>query len=224
MRNNKKKLVTTIASLALVGAISIGATLAYLHTNSQEMTNTFTPKDGGKNISIELREPGWDGYNFGELNNGKQPDGKTANPNYSGEKEELGVNEAKAFAIGDVIAKNPQVKNTSGQDVWVAVVVNKADLPEFATIDWENGTAWEIGEKSGDTVIAYYKTVLSAGSVVSAPVFNSVTIGDVELTGNETIPTFDIDVTAYAVQAENIDDLTAAKAAFAAEFDGVFGA
>ena len=44
---NKKKLITTIASLALVGAISIGATLAYLNAQSQQMTNTFTPKDGG---------------------------------------------------------------------------------------------------------------------------------------------------------------------------------
>ena len=56
---NKKKLITTIASLALVGAISIGATLAYLSAQTDVMTNTFTSV--GSNLSIQLREPAWDG-------------------------------------------------------------------------------------------------------------------------------------------------------------------
>lgn len=210
---NKKKLITTIASLALVGAISIGATLAYLNAQSQQMTNTFTPKDGGRNISIELREPGWDGYNFGE---GESPDGSTVNPTYKGDKEALGLNEAKEFSPGDVIAKDPTVKNTCGQDVWVAVTVDKTGLPSYASLNWDK-TKWDIVGESGNTVIAYYRTKVTTNGTTS-PVFSQVTISDTatEVTG------FDIDVKAYAIQGENIDTLDAAKAAFHTEFDSIF--
>lgn len=43
---NKKALKTTVASLALVGVIGVGATLAYLSSQSNELTNTFTAGEG----------------------------------------------------------------------------------------------------------------------------------------------------------------------------------
>lgn len=42
---NKKKLVTTLGSLALVGAIGVGATLAYLTDQTANVTNTFNLSD-----------------------------------------------------------------------------------------------------------------------------------------------------------------------------------
>ncbi len=42
---NKKKLVTTLGSLALVGAIGVGATLAYLTDQTTNVTNTFNLSD-----------------------------------------------------------------------------------------------------------------------------------------------------------------------------------
>lgn len=50
---NKKKLGTTLASLALVGAIGVGATLAYLSDRTGTITNTFTL---GNNIDIQITE------------------------------------------------------------------------------------------------------------------------------------------------------------------------
>ncbi|WP_270639687.1 SipW-dependent-type signal peptide-containing protein [Longibaculum muris] len=50
---NKKKLGVTLGSLALVGAIGFGATLAYLSDTAGTLTNTFVV---GDNISIELDE------------------------------------------------------------------------------------------------------------------------------------------------------------------------
>lgn len=209
---NKKKIVTAIASLALVGAISIGATLAYLSAQTQTMKNTFTAP--GTNLSIELREPAWDGYNFGE---GTNPDGTTANPSYAGD-ETLGITEAANFAPGSVVAKNPMVKNTSTQDVWIAVVVDKTDLPDYVDIAWNN-TNWTIADTTGDKVIAYYNTTKAANEATEA-VFTQVSIANT--VSSITASSFDISVKAYAIQAANVNDLTAAQTAFAQQFPKVF--
>lgn len=55
---NKKKLGTTLASLALVGAIGVGATLAYLTDQSDGVKNTFTLSN---NVGIVLDEKNVDG-------------------------------------------------------------------------------------------------------------------------------------------------------------------
>lgn len=209
---NKKKIVTAIASLALVGAISIGATLAYLSAQTQTMKNTFTAP--GTDLSIELREPAWDGYDFG---GGTNPDGATANPDYQG-SETLGIIEAANFAPGSVAAKNPMVKNTSTQDVWIAVVVDKKDLPDYVNIAWDN-TNWAIADTTGDKVIAYYNTTRAEGEVTE-PVFTQVSIANT--VASITASSFDISVKAYAIQAANVNDLTAAQAAFAQQFPKVF--
>lgn len=49
---NKRKLVIMMASVALIGAVGIGATLAYF-TDSDEITNTIETG----NVDIELTEP-----------------------------------------------------------------------------------------------------------------------------------------------------------------------
>lgn len=55
---NKKKLGMTIGSLALVGAIAVGGTLAYLSDISDQVNNTFTMSD---NVRIYLDEQNTDG-------------------------------------------------------------------------------------------------------------------------------------------------------------------
>ena len=214
---NKKKIITAIASLALVGAISIGATLAYLSAQTQTMTNTFTAP--GTNLSIELREPAWDGYNFGEKNGNADPDGSSAKAGLTEEQiAALGITEAANFAPGSVAAKNPMVKNTSTQDVWIAVVVDKTNLPSYVDIAWNN-TNWTIADTTGDKVIAYYNTTRTADQATEA-VFTQVSIANT--VSAVTASSFDIDVQAYAIQAANVDDLAAAQAAFAQQFPDVF--
>lgn len=56
---NKKKLVKLGASLALVGVVGVGATLAYLQTEVQDLSNTFVLGDGyptGDTIALVLDE------------------------------------------------------------------------------------------------------------------------------------------------------------------------
>ena len=59
----KKQLVTAIASVCLVAALGVGATLAYYTSVSAEKVNTFTI---GK-VDINLVEPKWDGDNGKDL-------------------------------------------------------------------------------------------------------------------------------------------------------------
>ena len=50
---NKKKLITMVTALALVGAIGVGATLAYLSDKTQELTNTFTFATNGIGVGLD---------------------------------------------------------------------------------------------------------------------------------------------------------------------------
>ena len=52
----KKKITTLVASLALVGAVAFGATLAYF-TDSDNATNTITMG----HVDIDLTEPNYPG-------------------------------------------------------------------------------------------------------------------------------------------------------------------
>lgn len=214
---NKKKLITTIASLALVGAISIGATLAYLSAQTDVMTNTFTAPGEGKGLSIQLREPAWDGYEFGEYMAGdKNPDGQTA----KNDDPDLGINEAKNFAPGSTAEKNPQVKNTSTQDVWVALTIDASTLPEYVDINGWDNSAWKIADNKDGTYVAYYNTKLAPDAKTSA-VFGSVSI-DPTVNKVDEVPSYNIVINAYAIQAANVDDVNAAIGGFAQEFPEVF--
>ena len=214
---NKKRLITTIASLALVGAISIGATLAYLSAQTNPMTNTFTALDEGKGLSIQLREPAWDGYDFGEYMAGdKNPDGQTA----ESADPTLGINEAKNFAPGSTAAKNPQVKNTSTQDVWVALTIDASALPEYVDINGWDKSAWKIVDNQDGTYVAYYNTKLAPESKTNA-VFESVSIAST-VSEVEEVPSYNIVIKAYAIQGANIDTVDEAMGGFAQEFPTVF--
>ena len=52
----KKKALMSIVSLALVGAVAVGGTLAYLSSNSNKLTNTFTVGTGYQGQGLYLDE------------------------------------------------------------------------------------------------------------------------------------------------------------------------
>ncbi len=55
-KNNKRRLTPWAAlALALVLALSVGGTIAYLVTRANSITNTFTPS----NVDCEIVEPNW---------------------------------------------------------------------------------------------------------------------------------------------------------------------
>ena len=125
---NKKKLFT-FGSLALVGTIGVGATLAYLSDTAGELKNTFTV---GENIEILLQENKvvLDGENIGQ---------KIDN-DYIYTTQDYGVLE-----IGVKKKKNPHVYlSNASNDAYVFIKASGID--EFLKTDFT-------GDQKGDVYV-----------------------------------------------------------------------
>ena len=59
----KKKIAALITSLALVGVVVVGGTLAYLTAQTETVENVFTVG----NVSIDVEEPDWNPDDADEL-------------------------------------------------------------------------------------------------------------------------------------------------------------
>ena len=202
----KKKIALVVTALTLALVVAVGATLALFTDKTKNVTNTFTASAG---IDITLREPEWDGFTFDDSDEAYQWGTAAKDPQ---DAADLGITLAQNFAPKRVIPKNPQVKNTSAQDaVWVAVKIDFGieggfeALNQFATVNFDTAN-WEEKAGSNKTVFYYKTSSLEAGATTLTAVFDKVTIKDVSA---EDLKNFNIQVTAYAVQAESIDYATA---------------
>ncbi|MPW24653.1 hypothetical protein GC105_02445 [Alkalibaculum sp. M08DMB] len=192
----KNKFVLISITVALCAVIITGATFAYLTATSDEKVNTFTK---GTNIEIELREPAWDGQEFGESTIPEQT-------------STMGITKANNMVPGRVIPKDPKVKNTSVEEsVWIAIKLDYeveeelstySDIDDFATIAFS--TDWEAADQTN--TVFYYKTQV-ASSVETASLFDNITI--LSEIGIDDLHSFNITIQAYAVQAEGVDYNTA---------------
>lgn len=196
----KKSVLAVVLSLCLVAVVAIGATLALLSDKTNTVTNRFTVSQKG--IDIDLKEPAWDGIDFGAV--------EAENP----DDPALGINLAEDIVPGREIPKDPTVKNTGNHDAWVAIeleylkegaaaafadIAVQADI-NFDTINWT--------EKTGSNkTVFYYNVPLAVDAETKTALFDTVTINE-EL---EEVFAFDIKITAYAVQAEGVADLAAAQ-------------
>ena len=168
-----------ILALALVVVLAVtavtGATLAYF-TDTKEATNTFTVG----NVKIKLTEPSW-----------------TA----------TGVKDAPEVYPGEALAKDPTVENTGANPCFVRVKVDGLGiLGEGLEITYRTnyvnnalGAGW-VKHTDG---YYYYTEVLAANEKTTA-LFDQIVI-PTALTnenGEEYEDSYDIDVTAYAVQAQ----------------------
>lgn len=182
-------------SLVLVLGVAVTGTLALFSSKTNAIDNTFTMGEG---VSAELKEPGWDGIEFGTST--------ATNPN----DPTLGKNVAKEFEPGEIIAKNPQIKNTSKTTKVVTAVAisyggdtnDYTALSSFATIDF-NETNWEFNT---NRTVAYYKGTLAPGGKTE-PVFNNVTIKKEATT--DTLKNFVITVQGFVVQEDTTGGATA---------------
>lgn len=221
----KKRTGIILTSLLVIAVIAVGMTLALLQTSTGAKTNTFS---SNKNIAIELREPGWDGFQFGDAteSNGSN----VSNP----EDMNLGFNQAKNYLPGQIIDKNPQVQNIGqkdGVDAYVAIRVRYYSVAENGektqmtcdafkaayleeSINFSNEWA-EIQKSSDDQkdqVFLYGTekegTVLTKDRKTNA-LFDKVKLST-ELTPDETgkLPGFAIEVQAFAIQSDNVTDVT----------------
>lgn len=215
----RKRAGLAITGLLVVAIIAVGATLALLSTTTGTKTNAFS---SNRNISIQLRENEWDGYTF-EDGAGDSTTGLEENPNYTGNKEDLGVNQAKAYLPGQSIPKNPTVKNnnTNGNGVETRVALKvtyfigeqQVTYETFknkllATDGIEFNNKWEqIDGNDNDNMadIYLYQDVLGLEEDVNnttTPLFSTVPINKNLQPGEDgELPRFNINVQAYAIQA-----------------------
>ena len=174
---NKKKLLTMVLALVLIGAVGIGATLAYF-TDKEEATNVVTMG----HVDIELTEEAWT----------------------YGEEGITGV------MPGQVIAKDPTITVAQGSlDAYVRV---KLTVTGFEGIEDADAYKEDILEslvlnegwsKKTDGYY-YYSEKLSAGASTT-PVFDNVVI-PYEWTNAVADATFNVEVTAEAIQADNLKE------------------
>lgn len=215
----RKRAGLAITGLLVVAIIAVGATLALLSTTTGTKTNAFS---SNRNISIQLRENEWDGYTF-EDGAGDSTTGLEANPDYTGNKEDLGVNQAKAYLPGQSIPKNPTVKNnnTNGNGVETRVAlkvtyfIGKQQVTYetfknklLATDGIEFNNKWkQIDGNDNDNMadIYLYQDVLGLEEDVNnttTPLFSTVPINKNLQPGEDGgLPSFNINVQAYAIQA-----------------------
>lgn len=169
---NKKRFVAMLMVVVLALTAVIGTTLAYF-TDTDDATNTFTVG----NVSIDLTEPKWD---------------------------EAGSKDAPEVYPGEALAKDPTVTNDGANPCFVRIKVEglnclgNAGMITYRTDYVEDalGTDWT----KGDDGYFYYTKVLEAGATTDA-LFDQIVI-PTGLTNGDGTAEFNIDVTAYAVQAQ----------------------
>ena len=168
----KKKIVAMCATVALAAVAIAGGSLAYF-TDSDEATNEFTVG----NVSIDLTEPKWD---------------------------ESGSEEARDVYPGEALAKDPTVTNDGNNPCFVRVSVTGFDclgdagLVTYRTdyVEGALGTDWVLHSDG----YYYYTKVLAVGETTDA-LFDQIVI-PVGLTNGDGETVYEIDVKAYAVQAQ----------------------
>ena len=182
-----RKAILTLCSALLLVSLSIGATLAYLTSTSEVVTNTFT----AGNVTITLDEAKVDEYGVSDANAAR-----------------VTGNEYKLIP-GRTYTKDPTVHVAAGsEDCWLFVKVeNGLGEDEDTIVTQMNTNGWTLVADETN-VYAYKETVSAKENVV---VFNTFTLdGDADVVN---LTSAQIVITAYAVQA---DGFTTAGAAWLA--------
>lgn len=217
-KTKRNRIIKCLIAMSITAVLGIGFTLAYLHDETETKQNVFT---SNKKISIQLREPSWDGYQFTDLPGG---DGTAAKPGISEtDLEGLGVAMAQGYVPGQHIPKDPQVKNNGetadGISSYIALKVQYFDDQDqqvsydtfknnyLAEPGIEFNTNWTLIADSDDgSQIYFYNNILKVGEDTSKnPLFKEVPLSlGLEPKADGTLPKFEIKVTAYGIQSDNI--------------------
>lgn len=174
---NKKKLLTMVLALVLIGAVGVGATLAYF-TDNDSATNVVTMG----HVNIELTEEEW---TYGE-------EGITGvTPGQEIEKDPT------ITLVGDSLDAYVRIKlEVTGFDGVENADAYKAEILEDLVL----GEGWT---KVGNYY--YYAEKLTKDNASTTALFESVTI-PYEWTNDVANATFNILVSAEAIQADNLAD------------------
>ena len=196
---NKKKMVTTLGSLALVGAIGVGATLAYFSDKTGQINNTFTLSDKVK-VVLDEQEYGNEEANRVLENHydnvvqgvkyGKDPTVTLGNTDLK-QYAFIALDESNDMEIVDLQTDNWDLIETVG-DVKVYVYMNNGDYIVTANNDVK--TVEE--EQAGD---------YEAG-IQLTPLFTQVKLKDNVLAEESKKELDGIKLAAAAIQAEGIEN------------------
>jgi predicted ribosomally synthesized peptide with SipW-like signal peptide len=209
----KKKILIISLVVAVLATAVIGGTLAWF-TDTETATNTFTVG----NVDIMLREPLWNGADFNDLT-------MPADAAVLADTTTLyGIHDAQDIVPGEVIDKDPQVRNVGVNPCWVRLKITVpnqgGELPDVGQFFDFDATAWESGAWSDvDTnldgtfdesvVYAYLTEVLQPDSQTVAA-FTTVTIPGT--LNNQDMASFGEDlkviVVAEAIQSDELGALT----------------
>ena len=208
MKNKTKK---ALCAISILGVVAISGIFAYL-TDNESKENVFTIG----NVDIELLEPSWeiDGETVLDANGNEIPDF------------------AENVLPGQVIDKDPQIKNVGSNDAYVFM---KVTVPkDWAITADEDGELENNGENVQTELFTYeidrdnwrqisgyyenddgsvtryyaYKAVLPADDTddanVTTPLFESVQLANVINTAFTKTTDTNIKIEAYAIQCDAI--------------------
>lgn len=181
-----------MAACAMIGAMAVGGTLAYL-TDSETTTNTFTV---GK-VQIDLTEP-------------NKPDEDTPRvPNEEIAKDptvkNTGDNKAIMFVAFDIPMDNLVVADSTGAKQTAADVELfdfRADTKTYDSVNdgWVQVSATEATDKSKMTYVYGYETTVDKDTAVPS-VFDYVRMANI-VEGQIDQTKLKMPIRAYAIQAE----------------------
>lgn len=205
----KKSLLTMVLALTLVGAVGIGATLAYLSDATETLTNTFTV---GSGIGVKQDEAIWDDTNDVALT----------------DRTEEG-NDYTDIQPGDVLAKDPTATVlANSSDCYVFMQLSGADELAAQQFSFSGFSAdWvKVADEDGndattlDGLYCYvnadgtYKVVeKDAADQALTALFTTVTysLDAAELAEGASLS--DVTIKTCAVQADNMTEADALAAA-----------
>ena len=192
-----KKLVTTLGAVALLGAIGVGSTLAYLTDTTGTVTNTFTVGNVTFDDDNDL------GSGLRESDVVRDKDGKYVD-NDGDNTWTVIKNDYTSLVAGETVYKDPTVVMGSDSEVaWVFAQITNTNDAAFANIAWSEDWV-KVDSLSTDAAVVYAKKTTIAASE-SSTIFTSVTLSK-DITGETVIP--QIEVKAFAIQAAGFDSYT----------------
>ena len=154
----KKKVLLAAGSLALVGTIAVGGTLAYLSSITETKKNVFT---SSKSIHGKLTETEWNEESASSYYPGKVI---AKNPQI--------VNDAADKSIDAYVAVTVKFTDTTNGE---NTQLSYDEFKKYAEVDFDENN-WRLISKAEDETRVYmYKDVLKAGDTTPA-VFSEVTI------------------------------------------------
>lgn len=165
----KKKIAALITSLALVGVVVVGGTLAYLTAQTETVENVFTVG----NVSIDVEEPDWNPDDADELYPGAEV---AKNPQI----KNIGKNSGYMVMEVSGVADMTDFAVSYGEENW-----NKEDWSYVV----KEGDSYVIAAEQPDTLtdgFYAYKEAVTAGESTT-PLFDKVTFKGEETTTNYVI-------------------------------------